>query len=137
MKAKFKRKSDTWWKDQKVITLIEVGNRLGSKPPGTIGTVRRKYSGLTIDMEPCEHCGISLSVSRVGYDHIALFDDYVFVEYEIARMRAGFQVSCTGERHYVILWEGKYLVLPEALVGKNLVRISGIQTYEDTIANEQ
>jgi hypothetical protein len=40
------------------------GSRIAA---GTIVEIRRKFGGLTVRTDTCEHCGVSLGIARVDY----------------------------------------------------------------------
>ena len=67
-----KRKSD--WAGNYVRSRIELGNRLGNLPAGTIFKVRRNCVIMELESAPCSCCGFKLRVSLQGRDKEALFD---------------------------------------------------------------
>ncbi len=67
-----KRKKD--WADNYVRSRVELGNRLGKLPAGTIYKVRRNCVIMELESVPCACCGFKLRVSLQGRGKEALFD---------------------------------------------------------------
>jgi len=42
-----------------------LGNKLGRMPEGAIFTIKKKWGGLTLESDPCHHCGIKLRIANV------------------------------------------------------------------------
>lgn len=72
--TQFKNKTDKWWKGKKVKSLVEIQNGWATLPAGTIFTVKRKWAGLELISDPCDHCGLKVSITKVPYDYIELID---------------------------------------------------------------
>jgi hypothetical protein len=61
------------WIGRKVRTTVELRNGWGVIPRDTVMTVQGNRSGLELIAEPCEHCGVRLSITRVSeYDVLLL-----------------------------------------------------------------
>ncbi len=71
---KFKNKTDDWWKGKKVKSLVELKNSWASLPAGTIFTVERKWAGLQLRSDPCEHCGMRLYITKVPYESLEIIE---------------------------------------------------------------
>ena len=115
---KWQRKTDQWWRGQKVVVIKEIRNHHFSIAPGTICTVERKYNGLHIESEPCPHCGTQVSMSNARYDHFILYDEVVVIEYGKARERMEKEFQSTGQGRCIVEDNGRYLVLPYELASK-------------------
>ena len=60
---------------RKVRTLAPLKNGWGIIPTGTIATITRKYSGFSLQAEPCPTCGLCVIISRVQYNRVELIPD--------------------------------------------------------------
>ncbi len=67
-----KRKMD--WEGLKVKSLKPLKNGWASLPEGKIFTVSSWSRGLSMRSDPCECCGIRLSISRVSPNDVELLD---------------------------------------------------------------
>ena len=72
IEPKYQRKTEKWWKKQKVRTLITLENGWAEIPPRTVCSVTRKYKGLSLISEPCPNCGVKVKISRVPYRDLQL-----------------------------------------------------------------
>lgn len=54
------------WEGRKVRTLREIVNGYMVIPAGTVATITRARSGVTLRGDACGHCGVAVSVSRVN-----------------------------------------------------------------------
>jgi len=54
------------WIGRKVRTLVELKNGYVRIPAGTVMTVTYSRAGLSLESDPCEHCGVRASVNRVS-----------------------------------------------------------------------
>ena len=53
------------WKGKRVRTLDPIRNGMHSIPIGSIGTVTDARSGLSIQFDKCQSCGVAVYVTRV------------------------------------------------------------------------
>ncbi len=61
---------------RRVRTLRKMGNGYGSIPAGTECRVRGTWrSGVSIETDPCPHCGMALYISQVHRNDVALLED--------------------------------------------------------------
>jgi len=72
METLIKRKMD--WEGLKVKSLKPLKNGWASLPEGKIFTVGSWSRGLSMRSNPCECCGIRLSISRVSSNDVELLD---------------------------------------------------------------
>ena len=74
---KFYHKTGKWWEGQRVITVREIKTRGGLIfPRGRLCTVKGKRRGLTIEGEPCKHCGVRMMVMGVELRDIRWLPGY-------------------------------------------------------------
>ena len=60
------RRPERWWRDQRVVTCVALSTRGGvTAPVGTRARVTQKFKGLTLQTDPCPHCGVTFRISRV------------------------------------------------------------------------
>lgn len=109
---KWQRKNNDWWTQQKVVTIEVVGNSNQQIMKGSVCTVSYKYNGLTLDSPPCPTCGMRISITRVPYRKLVLYDEVVESEHEEAYQRAKKEFAETKKGIGVYKYEREYLVLP-------------------------
>lgn len=54
------------WEGLQVRTLREMRNGWCVIAAGTICTVQKNYGGITMQSDPCPHCGVRVSISHVS-----------------------------------------------------------------------
>ena len=59
-------------KGRKVRTMRDLENGWGRIPAGTIATITKKHGGFSLMTEPCPHCGLRASISKVQYQDVFL-----------------------------------------------------------------
>ncbi len=64
----FKLKRD--WVGATVETPKPIRNGMGSMPAGTHCVVKENYKGLSLESDPCPHCGIQFYVTRVSEESV-------------------------------------------------------------------
>lgn len=60
------------WRGLTVITRREMKNGMHTIPAGTRMKVDGVSPGLTLESEPCPHCGVSARISRVHPDSVVI-----------------------------------------------------------------
>lgn len=70
----YRNKSEKFFIGRRVRTLVPLKNAVAELPVGTVAVVTRKIKGFTIRTDPCETCGIAISVSRVAPEDVDLID---------------------------------------------------------------
>ncbi len=115
---KWQRKTDQWWRGQKVVVVSEIKNHHFRIAPGTICIVKRKYNGLHIESEHCPHCAVKVSMSNVRYEKFVLYDEVVVTNQSDAAERMKREFKSTGQGRCVMEDDERYLVLPDELASK-------------------
>ncbi len=119
---KWQKKTESWWRDQRVLTMESLTNRFHVIPAGTVCTVTRKYGGLSLRSEPCEQCGLMVNISKVSYHKLALIDEIVVLSKNTAKILA--EAEGTSDNPMALLkWNGKYLVVPWSVASKSPLEI--------------
>lgn len=63
------------WVGRRVQTLIELRNGWGVIPAGTVLMVDRNHAGLALISDPCDHCGLAVSIRRVPESAVELLPE--------------------------------------------------------------
>lgn len=50
----------------------ELQNGYAVVPPGTLATITKKFDGLSLTCDPCEHCGMKVRIGRVNPSEVEL-----------------------------------------------------------------
>lgn len=59
----------------RVRSLRAIRNGYGTVPEGTLGTIRSKTRGMTVDFDGCDCCGVAMSVSHLRAGDVDLVGD--------------------------------------------------------------
>ena len=70
------RKTERWWKRQRVISRVPLRNRIGGLPAGRTFEITRKFNGLELHSLPCDHCLMRLIIRNVGYYDLVFAEGY-------------------------------------------------------------
>lgn len=68
----YNRLTSDQFKGRKARTLRKIESRLLSLPVGSIVTIVRKFSGFEIATPECQCCGVSVFMTRVGFEALDL-----------------------------------------------------------------
>lgn len=60
---------------RRVRTLVEMRNGRFVIPPGSTAVIERKFKGFELLFDPCPHCRIQSSISRVSPRHVELLPE--------------------------------------------------------------
>lgn len=63
--AEYKRFTEKQWIGTRVRSLVPIKTRYSEMPAGTTWTVKNKFSGFSLQGDPCSCCGIKVSVDKV------------------------------------------------------------------------
>jgi len=61
----YKKHTEAFFMGRKVRTLIEMRNNNMVIPAYSLCTITRKFDGFNLTSDPCKHCGVRISISRV------------------------------------------------------------------------
>jgi len=60
------------WVGARVVLLKPIENGKHKIPQGAVATVERSYGGLTLVVDPCDLCGVSVRITKVPESSVAL-----------------------------------------------------------------
>jgi hypothetical protein len=64
--------TESYWKKQKVKTNKVLRNGFMEIPAGTVCDIKRKFSGFTLETDPCKVCGVRIYIRKVPHEDVDL-----------------------------------------------------------------
>lgn len=70
----YKKHTEKFFIDKKVITGIKMQNGNMTIPKGSICKITRKFKGFSLESLPCEKCGVRIRITQVSHIDVDLLD---------------------------------------------------------------
>jgi len=70
----YRSHSEAWFKGKRVQNLEELKSGMLRIPPGQTLTIRGKQRGFALERDACEHCQVSIFITKVPPHKVTLVD---------------------------------------------------------------
>lgn len=73
--TEYRRMTERQFQGRRVSLLQGIQSQAISLPPGTRGTIRRKWKGFEVRFDSCTHCGASATMTRISPVYLMLLPE--------------------------------------------------------------
>lgn len=71
----YRRLAEHEWKGKRVRSIVPIATGMMEMPAGSLFEITGKYSGFSVQSDPCAHCGVALKARRVPHWMLEVVDD--------------------------------------------------------------
>lgn len=71
----YKKTTERMMREQRVVSTREISNGYATAPKGTKFTITDKFSGLSVESDGCDHCGLKMRIRKCNPNDFEMLAD--------------------------------------------------------------